>query len=407
LRLTPALQRGARLEAVADEERAREDLAHVPRPFVLVRVEQRLVGEARDHPRELPGEVQRVADARAHPLSRGGRHHVRGVAREEHPPQAPALGHEGLMRVGHHAEHLQAVGVDEAPQPRPQGLVVGRRLALVELKLPAAVEPEAVGVEREPLVVQHVAKVPREVRGVGGVAEPRVDDEPVAPRGQRAHRHVHRAADGAAPAVAPHHPRRAPPPRALGGARGHGDPVVVRGHRVDGDPEVQRDVREAREAGAQHALEGGLVEEAGPVAPVHVVALAHRLGEQHRAVGVDHLDLAEGGGVREQRGEEPRGLKVPQGLFVDVGRAAHREHLGVTLQHRGAHPQGAQEVGEHHPRRTAPDDQHVTRSFFHFSRSVDGERDGNTPTSDPRGQRRPAVVHLWPSMGDSRARSSR
>ena len=75
-----------------------------------------------DGERELPGEVHRVADARAHALAHEGRGLVRGVAGEEQPAPPPGVGDERVEGVDGSALELGLLGrepaVEQLPDPR-------------------------------------------------------------------------------------------------------------------------------------------------------------------------------------------------------------------------------------------------------------------------------------------------
>jgi hypothetical protein len=299
---TPAAEGALRLQAGADGERPLEDLADVPAPLALVGVEQGRGGAARHHAVELPREVDGVAHARAHALARRRGHHVGGVAREEDAPRAPALRHERAVRVGGHADDVHPLGVDVAREPAAQRDVVGRGAVVAELKLPPPVAPEAVGVDGEARRVEHVAEVAWEPLGVGRVAQERVDDEPVALGREQLHLRADGLADEAPPAVAAHHPGRAQVARRARRrvARAHRDrgAVVLQGHGLDAREQARVGV--AGELGPQHALEGRLVEEARAEVAVGRRRVAHLVGQEARAVLVDDVHAAEGGGVHLQ-----------------------------------------------------------------------------------------------------------
>ncbi len=167
-----------------------DDLLDVRAPLPLVGVEQVLAGGPRQHQVELPGQVRRVPDARAHPLAGEGGHLVGGVAREEDPAAAPAPGvaaREGVDGVAFHGG-VPVVHAEQGQQPpgvlgsaELRGRLVGQ-----PHELPAAVPraggdrhpgPRRVGdleVERGEVlrpVRHHVAGHP--VQGEPGVVEPR------------------------------------------------------------------------------------------------------------------------------------------------------------------------------------------------------------------------------------------
>ena len=77
----------------------------------LVGVEEPLVGVALHDQCELPGEVGRVADAGAHALSDERRGQVGGVAEQEHPAVAPAVGDDAPEGVGGLPQEGQLVDV--------------------------------------------------------------------------------------------------------------------------------------------------------------------------------------------------------------------------------------------------------------------------------------------------------
>ena len=89
----------------------------------LVGVEQR-VGRAAEHGGELPGEVGRVARAGREPLPGERRHHVRGVAGQQHAAAAPARGRARVEGVDDGALDLGGLAVEPLADAR-----AGRRRA--------------------------------------------------------------------------------------------------------------------------------------------------------------------------------------------------------------------------------------------------------------------------------------
>jgi hypothetical protein len=86
-------------------------------PLGVVAVEQARPGPSGKHGGELPDQVVHVLDASVGALRRERRHHVRGVAGQEHPPGAEPVGdpHGRLPRL--HAEDLDVdVGTDQPPE---------------------------------------------------------------------------------------------------------------------------------------------------------------------------------------------------------------------------------------------------------------------------------------------------
>ena len=111
--------------------------------FGLVAVQQVLLGLAGEHVGDLPGQVVGVAQPGGQALADERRGEVGGVAEQEDPPGAEAVGQPGPEGVAGAADDLQA-GQVTAPGPGPQqgaeggrGDQVGFVLAVAQLELPA------------------------------------------------------------------------------------------------------------------------------------------------------------------------------------------------------------------------------------------------------------------------------
>ena len=75
-------------------------------PFDLVRPQQIGSAPPLDRRRQLPGEVDRIADAGVHAKPSRGDHQVRGVARQEHASGLVTLGQQQVQLPGRDREHL-------------------------------------------------------------------------------------------------------------------------------------------------------------------------------------------------------------------------------------------------------------------------------------------------------------
>ena len=79
--------------------------------LLLVAVKQRLSRFAVDHQRQLPRQVEGVAHATVVSLALPDRHDVRGVAGQQHPVNAKALGKARVMGVDPLADQFDAIRV--------------------------------------------------------------------------------------------------------------------------------------------------------------------------------------------------------------------------------------------------------------------------------------------------------
>ena len=126
----------------AHREREPDHVPRVRHTLLLIRVQDGLRQPSVDHAGELPREVRRVAQARAHALADERRCQVRGVAEDEHVATAPAVRHLRAERVLGDAHELQLFWRN-AFHPRPDqrverrhGAVVVGRLVRQESELP-------------------------------------------------------------------------------------------------------------------------------------------------------------------------------------------------------------------------------------------------------------------------------
>ncbi len=153
----------------------------------LVGVEPRVVELAAQHPRELPAEVVRVADAGLHARPGPRRHQVRGVAGEEDPAVAPGVGHPRVVAVERPLVDLDVVvGDAHRREQRPDlggagevvldlaglqrdlpAVVAGRERDVDDRALPVGPEGEEVAV-RPPALDLAVDDDPLHVEGVAG-----------------------------------------------------------------------------------------------------------------------------------------------------------------------------------------------------------------------------------------------
>ncbi len=75
--------------------------------FGAVGIEEAVAAPALDHGGELPGKIDRVADAGVHAEAAGGRHHMRGVAGDKAAAVAVALGDQFAPHPRQHAQYLE------------------------------------------------------------------------------------------------------------------------------------------------------------------------------------------------------------------------------------------------------------------------------------------------------------
>ncbi len=123
-RLVPrcGLGRVGHADHLAELDRELDGRRRARQPLGLVRVEQRVGGEAVEHEVELPRQVGGVAQARAHALAGERWHEVGGVAGEEHVPGPPLVGTARVERVDGVAFEARVAGVhvprlEQLPRP--------------------------------------------------------------------------------------------------------------------------------------------------------------------------------------------------------------------------------------------------------------------------------------------------
>ncbi len=174
----------------------------------LVRVQHLLGQAAVEHPGQLPGEVGRIPHAAAQSLPDERRGEVGGVAEQEHPPVAPAVGQAGPEGVFGQPHQPQPADRDVAG-PRGDQRVQPGRVAEVVPALPGQ-QPElpAVPGRADPhvragpvRVAQLVYAVPLGQVGVGV----HVDDQPALLQVQVLQAAADRGPDHAVGAVAAEH----------------------------------------------------------------------------------------------------------------------------------------------------------------------------------------------------------
>ena len=196
----------------SDQLRQPDHGAGVRLAFGLVGVQvgvREVVGQAAGQDGgQFPGEVGRVAQSGAHALSDERRGEVRGVAEQEDPPVAPAVGDLGAEGVLGHPHDVQLVERyrlgprgDERVQTGDVAVVVGG-LGGAEAELPpvagvadAHVGPGAAGVAD----LVHAFPLGQVAGGV------HVDDQPALVELQVGHVRVDRGAGDAVGAVAAEH----------------------------------------------------------------------------------------------------------------------------------------------------------------------------------------------------------
>ena len=95
----------------------------------LVRIEQTVVGATREYSVELPREIDRVPDAGAEPLAHERRRLVRGVARQQHRPDAPTLRDQRVKPIDRKPNRIQRCFAAPWSEQRPEGLPTTECLA--------------------------------------------------------------------------------------------------------------------------------------------------------------------------------------------------------------------------------------------------------------------------------------
>ena len=73
--------------------------AHASSPLDFVRIEDVVIGLAREHGGEFPGKIGRIFHAAIHPLPRERRHQMRGVAGKQDAALSPSVGDAGVEGV--------------------------------------------------------------------------------------------------------------------------------------------------------------------------------------------------------------------------------------------------------------------------------------------------------------------
>jgi hypothetical protein len=291
---------------------------------------------------------------------------VRCVARDQHPPIAPAVRRQGVERVDQPPQHLDLVGIDEAGDQPPYGrhllqLLLGLTGEQHELEAMMAVGlrttelgPNGVAVEVE------IGEVPHQ-----GCLELQVHDEPRLGIVRAGHGDAAFPADDAPAAVTSDQVSRSQAAlgRCLRGIR-HGRAIpdvharLVLGHRRDLVPDPHVDGRESGQSLTEGALQIGLIEEAvareleegRPPRSECGQQLAARQDELSGHVE-DHL-------VGELAIEIDR-LEDPHRLVVDPDGSRQAVRHGFSLEDDDSHAGLPEQVRERQPDRAEPDDDHV------------------------------------------------
>ena len=119
-----AAQIAARLGDIAGADRLALD---------AVGIEQAVAAPAFEHGGELPGQIDRVADAGIHAEAAGRRHDVRGVAGDEAAAVAIMLGDQFAPHPRQHAQNLELeIAADGAADRRLD--LLGRVFALLAIR---------------------------------------------------------------------------------------------------------------------------------------------------------------------------------------------------------------------------------------------------------------------------------
>lgn len=229
--------------------------------FDGVGVEELFVGEAAEYQVQLPGEVDGVAEARAHALPDEGRHDVCGVARDEEPARAPLVGTAGLCGVDGVPFQGGVVGVEaEESEEFPDVVDVAEffdGLAGYAHELPAPVPGSCRDGRARPGRVADLQVVGLVLALV--VCDD-IADQPVVGEGVVGHGGVDAAADEAVGAVAADHPAGGVRvPAAVGVLGDDVDPVLVLGQVHGGPTAVHGDAGQFRAAFGELRLQARLV----------------------------------------------------------------------------------------------------------------------------------------------------
>ncbi len=285
---TPAQARRAVAAAVhgpPDGDGESDHGCRVRLSFRFVGVE-RLVGQhAAQDAGQLPRQIVRVAQARAHALADERRRQMRGVPEEEHSPVPPPIRHlrtEGVLGDAHEVER-RARGV---PQPRAEQRLEGGEvtvvlgaLVVVEFELPAVASlTDAHERGRAVRIAELVHALPQaELVRAGDI-----DDEPPLLGSQRGHPRPQGGAHRAVRSVAPQHRVRRDGAADAGGdvPQDHTRPAVLVDHVDDLDAAA-----EGHRGGRQHGvakdpLEFRLIEHVGRWISVRTrIGVAFELGQ--------------------------------------------------------------------------------------------------------------------------------
>ena len=297
---------------------------------------------------------------------------MRAVPGQHQAPAAPRGGDqrmEGIDRGALDADVVRADGVGQhRPDPRRPhdlGLVVaGHEHDLEAMPGPLHVHPG----HRPARVAVLDRMVGKPARAFRPRARDDVDDEPGLVQAEVERRGADSVADQRPRAVAADDVARGQLARCAGRHFPDGDRSVV-ARVADGErlvPETDLDVREARDALAEHRVELRLVEV--PVArpavrPRSVGAAAHHEGLARRVDEVHPLR----GRARDafDRLGEPRGLEDAHDLAVEVNGPRQGMDVRVALQHQHAKPVPAEEVGEQRADRAEADDDDIEVRLSH------------------------------------------
>ncbi|MNK92508.1 hypothetical protein D3C87_1126350 [compost metagenome] len=142
-------------------------------------------------------------------------------------------------------------------------------------------------------------------------------------------------------------------------------------------PQLDFDLREARDAVAQHGFQLGLVKVVVVGAPVRAERGRAAADEHRLARAVDEVHaLRAGPGDRQHLLAKTSRLKGAQHLAVEVDRTRQRKHAGLFLQHQHRPACGAQQVGQHRAGRPQAHDGHVVdvRALRHSGLPASGAR---------------------------------
>ena len=328
-------------------------VADVAAPLRFVGLEEPRSDPPSHHLGELPRQVGGVAHAAVHALAGEGRHQVGRVPGQPDPAPPPVVRHAGMEVIDRLADEpaLRRRRVC-GQKPGEPGLVqqIGVLLAGQQLEFVSSRPSRPRQGDARPARVAEDDGFRRRRRRVL-----EVDDQPPLVEAAAGQGKAEGLPGSAGGAVAGDHivganlVRRAVPPAQV---ETHTLGFLDRG--LDPAKEAHLDRRVALQACAKLRLEHGLAE---GVAAVMAVRLRGRLHlQEHVAAGRPVFGSVAGDDLAADDVEKPHLLDHAQGLVVDRHRPGLGHRAGVGLDQEDTHAGLAQQVRQHQPRRSRPDD---------------------------------------------------